>query len=305
MPYGVVMASGGAGAVAGFSGWHDLALALTCIAVIQAIVIPVRGCCTHSWGSILQCRFGLFTIALGLAVLAENLHTPSLVSAEAVLALAWLATLVLVCWRGALACQPAGRAEVVDGAWFLAPAALLGDAAATAMASGSRPEWVWLAVVTCLAGVAGYLLVVIASGFRLYRRGFAGSPLAPWWISAGCGGLAAAALGKVAGVVPNNALHQSLEGLVVATWAIGTILLIAVLIGCARYAVLRPRGPWSQVWTPVFSMAVYAAGTYQFTQWSGVSWMKEFTLATVVATLALWVANSVLAVWRQRAAFSI
>src|SRR5699024_7132354 len=115
----------------------------------------------------------------------------------------------------------------MDGAWFLAPAAFLGVASGTVTAAGSHSAWTMqLAVIATLIGVGGYFLTVILSAHRLWRHGLAGAPLAPWWISAGCGGLAAAALGTVATSLPPGLLHEWFDALTTATWAIGTFLLI-------------------------------------------------------------------------------
>lgn len=60
--------------------------------------------------------------------------------------------------------------------------------------------------------------------------------MAPWWIAAGCGGLAAAATGEVATALSGGPIHEVLTGLVVTTWAVGTVLLAIVLVGCVQYA---------------------------------------------------------------------
>ncbi|HEX7389007.1 MAG TPA: hypothetical protein VF286_02770 [Acidiphilium sp.] len=295
MPYGVVMATGGAGEVAGLCGLHGIMAALTGVAVIQAILVAVHAVSVCGGIRVPRWRFGLFTIALGLAVIGGNLRSLAPVAGDVALGMAWLATLALGCWRIVLLRWPAGRTETVDGTWFLAPAALLGDALATAAMAGARSGGaICLAVVACLAGVAGYALVIAASGYRLRRRGLTGSPLAPWWISAGCGGLAAAACGEVADRILATPLHRILTDLVVTTWVAGTVLLIVVLAGCARYAWRRPRGPWAHIWTPVFSMAVYAAGTSRLARLSGTDLLKDFAVVTIAATLALWGINRAL-----------
>lgn len=295
LPYGVVMASGGAGKVAGLIGLHHLTWILTAVAIIQAVLIPIGNMAAQGGIAVPRWRFGLFTIPLGLAVIAGNMQSLAPVSGDIALALAWLATLALACGPFLPAAPSGWKAGRVDGSWFLAPAALLGDATATAVAAGPSPAgWLWLAVAACLAGVAGYVLVIVASGIRLYRHGMSGSPLSPWWISAGCGGLAAASLGTVARLHPGSSLRLLLESLVIFSWMAGTILLIAVLAGCAWYALQRDRGPWSHIWTPVFSTAVYAAGTDSLARLGHIAWLQEFTLVTVLATLLLWIANSLL-----------
>lgn len=301
MPYGAVMATGGAGQIAALGGWPMTAMALTGVAILQAILIPAYAWWTQGRLRLPTWRFGLFTIPLGFAVIAADLLLVAPAVGIALLAPAWLATLALGCWRTGMVFRPTMRSERVDGTWFLAPAALLGNAAATALVAGGRPGLTALAVAACLAGVAGYVVVVAAAGLRLSRHGLAGSPLAPWWIAAGCGGLAAATLGTVANGVAEPHLHRVLIGLLAACWAIGSILLATVLVGCAAHAVRRPRGPRLHVWTPVFSMAVYAAGTRQFDKLCAAHSITPFLVATMIATLALWVVHHLLYLRHQLA----
>lgn len=293
MPYGVVMASAGAGRAAALAGWHGAATALTVIAVGQAVLVPTRRMAAQRGIPVMQWRFGLFTVALGLAVISANLQALAPAAGNIVLCLAWLVTAALTCWRLALAGLRGERRETVDGTWFLAPAALLGAASATVTALGSAPEWVVrLAVAVCLAGVAEYILVIAVSGYRIGRRGLGDSPLASWWIAAGCGGLAAAALGHVAQALPAIDMQQVLNTLVTAMWVVATLLLAAILTGCLWHALRRPPGPWTHVWTPVFSTAVYAAGTNRLAMLSGSGWLETFAFMCIIATLALWIINS-------------
>lgn len=298
MPYGIVMATGGAGAAANLCGLHNVAAALTGIAILQAVWIPAASIVAQRGIPIPQWRFGLFTIPLGLAVIAVNLHGLAPLAGNIALGSAWLATLALGCWRVLLAIQSDTTSERVDGSWFLAPAALLGNAAATAVGAEANSKWeVWLAMGACLAGVAGYALVIAASGRRTCKHGLRGSPRAPWWISAGCGGLAAAALGRVADKVAVGSLHRVLDMLIAASWGTGTVLLVAVLIGCGYHVRGRSPGRWAYVWTTVFSTAVYAAGTERFARLSDIGALKTFAAIGVATTLALWTVNSALYLW--------
>ena len=301
MPYGVVMASGGTAQAAEQLGLHSLAMALTAIAAIQAVVIALtnlvrapRRLMRPRWG------FGLFTIALGLAVIADNLHAALPLAASFPLILAWLSMLLLASWRLWLAIMPARLSELPDSTWFLAPAAFLGAATATADLANGAAEWLLpLALAACLVGVAGYALVLAATALRLYHNGLAGAPLAPWWIAAGCGGLAAATLGTLAPLV-TGMLRRLLEALLVLSWAAGTLALVSVLIGCLQYARQRQAGRWAQVWTPVFSTAVYAAGTAACADLLAGAWLQPLAQIGAAATLALWLVNSALAARSMR-----
>lgn len=295
MPYGVVMASAGAGRVAGLMGLSRAALALTSIAIIQALLIPIGHALGNSGIRPPQWRPGLFTIPLGLAVIAGNLGSLVPKVACIILGLAWLVTLALGCWWLARVSTRTDKTTIVDGTWFLAPAALLGVAGASAAAMGAPigPEII-LPIIACLVGVTGYAWVIATAGRQLCRRGLRGAPLAPWWISAGCGGLAAAMLARLTGLVPSGLLQSLLSGLMIATWIAGTLLLIAVLTGCVGHARTRTRtrGTWRHVWPPVFSTAVYAAGTASVAGLRPLPWLDYLAALAMAATLALWVINS-------------
>lgn len=295
MPYGVVMASAGAGQVAALNGIHGLALLLTVVAASQALLIPIGHVLTADGIGLPRWRHGLFTIALGLAVLAGNLHSVAPGIGIIVLGLAGLVMLILGGWWIARALTGADKDTLVDGTWFLAPAALLGFAGAVATAMGAHSDsGIRLLVAACLVGVIGYAWVLAESARRLVRHGLQGSPLAPWWISAGCGGLAAATLAKMAGAVSNRMLDGVLSALMAATWLVATVLLIAVLTGCLRHAWRRSRGRWTHVWAPVFSSAVYAAGTEALAQTSADDWLHQMAVVSALATLGLWLANTIL-----------
>lgn len=296
MPYGVVMATGGASAAAGFCGMPVTGLSLTGLAMVQALWIA--GWMARDRVSVQRWRFGLFTVPLGLAVIAQQLQALAPTAGDVILTLSWSTAVVLGCWG--VACRFIARASFAkaDGTWFLAPAALLGAAAATAV--GAHSQWpIRVAVVACLAGAAGYGAVILACVPRLPACGADGSPKAPWWIAAGCGGLAADALGRVAGMVATGNMQHLLDGLVVVVWAAGTVLLAAVLLGTAFHVWHRARGPWACVWTPVFSTAVYAAGTAVFASLTRSHAMQVFATAAAGATLVLWAVNSGLWLWRR------
>lgn len=300
LPYGVVMASGGAGHVADLLGLHYLNTVLTGIAVIQAGLILTGIMVALSSITIPRWRFGLFTIPLGLAVVARNLQSMITFLGHIALGLSWVITLTLSCWFFLIVCSSKQKLGLIDGTWFLAPATLFGITSATVSAAGPTSiVWNWLAVITCLVGVGGYILVVIISGVRLYYHELDDSPLTPWWIAAGCSGLAAATLGGITNTVLSSNINIIFEDMIVVTWVVGTILLIIVVSGNVWYMIQCGRDSWSPVWTPVFSTAVYAAGTDSLAQLSHMTWVNELGMVTAIATLAMWAFNSALFLYQS------
>lgn len=295
MPYAMVMATGAAAALAGACGLRPLADPLLWLALAQAAGIPLlalRGGRLPVVG-----RFGLFTVPIGLAVLGTGLAGwPGAAARDAALTavcLAWLLTVAVMAriTRGGL---PDVRA--VSGVWFLAPAALLADAAATAALLPRLPDALtpaahWAAWTGCGLGVACYPLLVLAAALRVRRTGL-GSPRAPWWISAGCGGLAAATLGRMTAVSP---VHTHAWGrAALAVWCVGTLLLLPVLIGSVRH-LLTLRRPWGPVvWPPTFSTGVYALGSHQAGRLTHLPAVTTVGTLAAAATLALWTATTLL-----------
>lgn len=300
MPFGAVMASGGAAQAAIMVQWFGLALSLLVIAIAQALLVLV--------GAVESCdgmqrpgwRHGLFTVPLGLAVITATLQTLAMDLAIAGLWLAWLAIVTLGYWYLMRAIAGANSNSRVDGTWFLAPAALLGVAGATATAMpGGSCVHMLLPIAMCLCGVLGYAWIIMESARRLSRHGLRGTPLAPWWIAAGCGGLAAAMLGQVMTTASCDSWSGLLAALMLTTWSAGTILLVLVLLKCAHHACTRTGGVWAVTWPPVFSTAVYAAGTASLSRLAPLGWLHSLALAASCATLILWLVNSLLwAFWQ-------
>lgn len=76
-------------------------------------------------------------------------------------------------------------AAVVNGTWFLAPAAALGAAIGAKsvllrLPVAVRPSLEWLTLIGCALGVVGYLVVVGLAATRVVSTGLRGAPLSPW-----------------------------------------------------------------------------------------------------------------------------
>ncbi len=298
MPFAMVMATGAAAALAGVCGLRPLADPLVWLAVAEAVGIPllaVIGGRTRVVG-----KFGLFTVPIGLAVIGTGLAgwagAAARDAAFAAVVPAWLLTVavavrIVLGWRGERPCLAA-----VSGVWFLAPACLLADAGATAALLPRLPDSLSSAAhaaawAGCGLGTVGYPLLVLAAALRVRRTGL-GSPRAPWWISAGCGGLAAATLGRMTAVSPAHT--HALGRASLTAWCLGSVLLLPVLAGSVRH-LLALRRPWGAVvWPPTFSTGVYALGARQAGRLTHLPAVTTVGTVAAAATLALWAATTLL-----------
>jgi hypothetical protein len=306
------MATGGASHLAASTGPHPLAAPLLWVAVAEAVAIPLLGIRQRSSvGGAIRCLvcsapaarlFGTFTVPLGLAVVGGGLARGSgqvfPLACTAVI-LAWLTTLaLLLAVVVPAALRPPGMATV-DGAWFLAPAALLGDAGATAsllrdLRPAVPPGVHWLALIGCGVGVLGYGLVLGFAAGRLARVGLQGSTLSPWWISAGCGGLAAASIGQLATGTPAAGTTAAYCLAALLAWGLGSAALIPVLGKSLGYLWRLRSLQASPPWPPTFSTAVYALGALQVDRLCQLHFAGAVGRVAGLATVALWLATAAL-----------
>lgn len=304
LPFGAVMATGGASAMGRVTGMHHTTEPLLMLAVAQAVTIAVLSLradpspgLTRTTRSDWMNHYGAFTVPVGCATIAAGAAVrPGEVWAIVAVVFglaAHASTLVLlgtVVARSITARSVTARPglSAVDGSWFLAPAALLADALVV-VAVGLR----WsstvlqpLAVVETALGVVAYLVVVTLAGKRILRHGLGPVPRSPWWIAAGCGGLAAAATGAVSTLSIGTG-HQLARTATYVTWIIGTLIAVPVVVASVRYA-LGHTGFRHTRWPPTFSTAVYALGTYQVARLSGSGPLENLAEAAGYATIALW-----------------
>ncbi len=299
LPFGAVMATGAASQLAASAGVGAVRVPLLWTAIVVALA-AVASPGRRRKRVAATARLGDFTVPIGLAVIGSGLVRlggPALVTgaAEAVVAGAWLTTGVLLATVVApLLASPPGLRSL-GGVSFLVPAALLADAvAASALVrlSGGVRLLGWLALAATGLGVIGYLVVAGLAGTRLVAHRVDGVPRAPWWIAAGCGGLSAAALGRVGALHPAGGGEEALRILgwvALGLLSIGTVALIAVLTGSVRFVLrirhLEGRPPWP----PTFSTGVYALGASQVGRLLNEPVISRLADAAAVATICLWV----------------
>jgi hypothetical protein len=295
------MATGAASALAELVGLPVLRMPLLATAIIIALGVTVWGIAglTGSRGARHRFGFGHFTVPVGLAVIALGLAAGGAPAITVVIAvwLAWASTaLLLVAVVGRVAVNRPGL-RAVNGAWYIAPAALLADAAgAGALRALSGPEWAEALDATARAcawaGTAGYAALLMVSAVRMRRHGLDGAPRVAWWIVVGCGGLAADVLGGLA----RGSSEATPSIAAVVCWAVATVALVPVTVGSVVFLVgvrsLRGR----PAWPPAFSSGVYALGTAQI----GILFP-----ALPIAPLAAVAAAETLVVWAATAALRV
>lgn len=212
------------------------------------------------------------------------------------MALAWLATGALTVTVLVPLVARAHGLVSVDGTWFLPPAALLADGIGVAAVGGAASSRFatagWLALAAACAGVVAYALVVVLAAARLCAHRLAGAPRSPWWIAAGCGGLSAAALGRVSAALPVGAGAGAFHALglaALACWSIGGVALVVVLAGSVQFVTRLRRVGGRPPWTPTFSTGVFALGAGQVGRLLGAPAIARTADVCGAVTLCLWV----------------
>lgn len=310
LPYGAVMATGGASDLADATGLHLVGTSLMWLAVAEAIAIPLlgiarRGSMARAAGDLVHAgeparRFGDFTVPLGLAVVGGDFARgtgPSVAVGFVAVLCGWLATTLLTVTVVVPVVRSRPALGAVNGAWFLAPAALLGDAIGTVLLLphlplATRTPLAWLALAACGLGVAGYLVVIGLSAIRVARDGLAGAPRVTWWISAGCGGLAAAAVGEVQRSTSLGAQARPYAGAALVLWLIASALLVPILTGSVTHLLRLRRPAASPPWPPTFSTAVYAAGTLHAGRLTHVETVRCLGHVAGLVTVGLWIVTA-------------
>jgi hypothetical protein len=313
LPYGVVMATAGASALAGRCGLPVLVMPLLALAVLQALEIAIiggfkyRGEFRAGWRAWLAIgpaneHTGIHTVPLGLAVIAGGLAGQGggwlMPLAGACLGLAWLLALVCVArFLWSLAARRL-RLKELDGAWFLVPAALLGAAVATVkiishMTGPGAAALSALALAGAVTGWLGYWAVAVPAALRVKRFGLGAGPRAPWWIAMGCAGLAAAALGSLlnSSLPWGSALQAGLAAML-ATAVCAVTLSVPVLVASADFLLRRCRFQGGAAWPPTFSTAVFALGCLHAGAVLHSPAFHGLGIGAGFATLALWTATA-------------
>lgn len=309
LPYGAVMATGGAAQLGEACNLTCVVGPLLWLALAEAVWIVGRGLVRHrhelglplsAWLrlGVPNEHTGVLTVPLGLAVVAAGLRTqPGAAEAlgAALCLLAWLSAAVFVA-RFIVSFAHWPRTGNIDGSWFLAPAVVLGIAVAAAayagQAEGALGEVLrWAALVAAGLGVAGYWAVVATGVPKVARRGLGGGPKVLWWIAAGCGGLAAVALrhalftGGARWPVSVVAVGRVMA---VATWSVAAVLAVPIVVVSVLSLLRSHRVERAAPWPPAFSSAVFALGTLATGHITGVLAVVVIGKLTGAATLALW-----------------
>ncbi len=280
-------------------GWLKVPL-LFGAAVIAVAVIGSGALVPRRRGSDPAARFGEFTIPIGATVIGSGVaqfggSVPA-IGAVAIVTSAWIYTGFLMASVVFPLISSTPGLGAADGTWFLAPAALLGDGIGVAALAGKHPNHLavlgWLAFGVVAVGAVSYLLVAGLAAARVAARGVAGTPAAPWWIAAGCGGLSAAAIGRTSEVFPINRGAELLHVFgfaALALWVLGSVALVPVLAGSIRYLARLRHLAGRPSWPPTFSTGVYALGAGQVSRLVGAPIVAAVATAAGAATIFLWV----------------
>jgi hypothetical protein len=320
LPFGAVMATGAASLICQLVGIRVAVQPLLWLAVTEAVFIAARGVIRRRDEFALPPRewtrigppaehAGVLTVPLGLAVITAGLARQGSVApsgmATACLVLTWLTGVIFVA-RFVLSAGRAGfPRHRMDGAWFLAPAAILGAGIASAACSAHAGPFDaavlrWMALVAAISGTAGYwaLMPMAAAGVARHRRETGRAVL--WWIWAGCGGLAAACLSKVLsakGATWAPALRVVLCPVATTTWLAAGVLLVPIVVLSVRFLLGRPKAAPVLPWPPTFSTAVFALGGMDVGVLAGIHPVGIIGKVAGYAALAGW---AITAAWNLR-----
>lgn len=299
LPFAAVMATGVASELARPAGLAALTLPLLAWAGLQAAWIALAGlrhrrAAGERW-------FGALTIPIGCAVLGSGLAGQKGAAwhdgAAGLEALAGVTGIVLLCSVVRNAVDALGRQggeSAVDGTWFLAPATCLALAAGGAAVAPAGPGAAgvvsaWVLAGLCALGAAAYLLVLVLAAGRVRRCGL-GSTRASWWIAAGCGGLAAAAIGRSATEIDRlgRVAAQVVPVAGACACGVASFVLVPVLVASAASLARTRALGGAAPWPPTFSSGVYALGAIQAGRLGNVAALGRVGDIAGIATVLLW-----------------
>lgn len=321
LPFGAVMATGAVSQLSGLAGLPALREPLLLLTIVIAVVVTgarigrlARGRRPRPTPA---ARFGLFTVPVGLAVIAVGLAARSGFSAAALVVgvLAGVTTVLLTAAVCVAITKDRPALNAVNGVWFIAPAAFLADAvAAAALAArfgpGTEAWFLWTGLTAVTLGTVGYGALLAVCVARVWAHGLSGAPRAAWWIVVGCGGLAALALGRVAEAVEaikstaaagiadvaEPGIPHLLDAASLTCGIVATIALVPVAVGSVRFLIrLRrrlvrlPRSLGRPPWPPAFSTGVYALGCAEVATTFRASPVMVLARIAAVETLVVWV----------------
>lgn len=147
-------------------------------------------------------------------------------------------------------------------------------------------------LLAAAASVVGYWAVAAAAAVCVARRGLGDDRRVLWWIAAGCGGLAAASVGRALaagdGYWPpsvSDAWHITAA----VTWALAAEFAVPIVIESLRWLSGTRRIVRLAPWPPTFSTAVFALGGLATGAMFHAHAITMIGKAAGFATLALWV----------------
>ncbi|WP_158726733.1 hypothetical protein [Tomitella fengzijianii] len=196
----------------------------------------------------------------------------------------------------------------VDGTWFLLPAAPLAGAIAVAGladagAVGSGAALGWLAMAAAAAGAFGYAAVAVAAVASAVRRAGRFRASVAWWISAGCAGLAAAAVGQASAtpaIAPTVGDSWAVRWCVWVYAAVASALLVPIIGSSVVYLARRGKVSGHAPWPPTFSMGVYALGVGQAERLARDAALQDWHRGAAAATLVLWAGTAAVHLYGTR-----
>ena len=247
-----------------------------------------------------ESRLGELTVPIGLAVvgggLAQLAGPLALDGAALAVSAAWVASAILVAWVVLPAKRTWSGVGALEGTWFLVPATFLADGIGVGILAGRGPTSLhqplgWLALVSVGTGVLGYGAVLILAALRVARSDLGRVAGAPWWIAAGCGGLAAAAVGRLGSAGPwseTSALRHAVGLSAFGLWVVASAVAIPVLIGSAAYLWRLRSLAGHPPWPPTFSTGVYALGATQAGHLLALEPVTSVARLAASATVLLW-----------------
>ncbi len=328
LPFGAVMATAAASALAQRCGLPQLFRPLLGLAILQAGWITAVGIVRHrgdfragwrAWWALgpVHEHSGIHTIPLGLAMIASGLLgiSDAVVTrgtvplAQFCLSAAWITAVIAVGRFIAALTTRDVDLHALDGSWFLVPAVLLGGAIATDRLAtrlggpSARVLWVF-ATGSALIGWAGYGVLAIVALIRIRRHGLGGAPRSLWWIVMGCAGLAAAALSQVLRSRPLATLPSAwLSVAILLSVSVAIVLAVPVLALSTKFLLRQCTFRAAGSWPPTFSTAVLSFGALQAGEVLRAPILTLIGQGAAYATLVFWIVTAgwnVTRAWRLR-----
>jgi tellurite resistance protein TehA-like permease len=312
------MATGIVSVAAALLGHEDLSLVLLAVgaaAWVVLIVLTTRRAVRHTEAvraDVYDARktFGFFTFVAGTGVLAARLSLDG--AYDATLALWIVSTLGWVLTGYGLAWLLTSREVATDfrgvsGNWLLAVVATQSIAIGAADLARQWAAHQFLFAAFCLwtIGIGMYAVIIVLVVTRLFFRPMNPSDFTPdFWVSMGALAISTLA-GSVLAVAGARspvlrAVHPMVEGVTVATWAVGAwwipYLIVTELWRGIRQGTMgayyHPRR-----WAMVFPLGMFTAASYHLGGAVGLPELQSFSSYFFWVALAAWGITAAQALW--------